>query len=164
MGTRETLGRGSVQFMTAGTGVRHSEHNLDESQPLRFIQSWVVPRSRNLQPNYGSMVGDASAEAARKNQWSHIVSDVQAGSTTPVKINQDCNVYVVELEPGVVSPPLAIRSGRQGYMLAVEGEMTLAEERYSRHDACKVQGGVDVEVKAGDAGAMSLVFEMAASQ
>ena len=38
MGTRETLGRGAVQFMTAGTGVRHSEHNLDAAAPLRFIQ------------------------------------------------------------------------------------------------------------------------------
>ena len=38
MGTSETLGRGSIQFMTAGTGVRHSEHNRDPETPLRFIQ------------------------------------------------------------------------------------------------------------------------------
>ena len=39
MGTSETLGRGAVQFMTAGTGVQHSEHNLDKQNPLRFIQA-----------------------------------------------------------------------------------------------------------------------------
>jgi redox-sensitive bicupin YhaK (pirin superfamily) len=44
MGTRETLGRGSVQFMTAGSGVTHSEHNLDAKHPLRFIQMWFTPR------------------------------------------------------------------------------------------------------------------------
>ena len=38
MGTEETLGRGSVQFMTAGTGIRHSEHNRHPRNPLRFIQ------------------------------------------------------------------------------------------------------------------------------
>lgn len=38
MGTSETLGRGAVQFMTAGSGVTHSEHNLDPKSPLRFIQ------------------------------------------------------------------------------------------------------------------------------
>jgi redox-sensitive bicupin YhaK (pirin superfamily) len=44
MGTRETLGPGSVQFMTAGSGVTHSEHNLDAEHPLRFIQMWFTPR------------------------------------------------------------------------------------------------------------------------
>merc|ERR1712159_863460 len=57
MGTQETLGRGSIQFMTAGRGVQHSEHNLHKSQDLRFIQMWLVPRSRGLQPSYGSLVG-----------------------------------------------------------------------------------------------------------
>ena len=45
MGSEETLGRGSVQFMTAGTGVMHSEYNLDPEQDLRFIQSWILPRT-----------------------------------------------------------------------------------------------------------------------
>ena len=44
MGTRETLGRGSVQFMTAGAGITHSEHNLSADHPLRFIQMWFTPR------------------------------------------------------------------------------------------------------------------------
>ena len=53
MGTKESLGRGSIQFMTAGTGVSHSEHNVDPTKPLRFIQMWLVPRERGLNPNYG---------------------------------------------------------------------------------------------------------------
>merc|ERR1719310_477724 len=43
MGTEETIGRGSIQFMTAGTGIRHSEHNLQTSTPLRFVQMWITP-------------------------------------------------------------------------------------------------------------------------
>merc|ERR1712137_236726 len=93
MGTQESLGRGSIQFMTAGTGIRHSEHNLEKT-PLRFIQSWVVPRKRGLTPNYGSMDAGAEASAARKGQWSHLASDVENSTFTPVKINQDCNVFV----------------------------------------------------------------------
>ena len=50
MGTSESLGRGSIQFMTAGTGVRHSEHNLDKSNPLRFIQMWITPNAGGLAP------------------------------------------------------------------------------------------------------------------
>lgn len=41
LGTEETLGRGGLQFMTAGRGVTHSEHNRDVSNPLRFIQIWI---------------------------------------------------------------------------------------------------------------------------
>ena len=42
MGTSETLGRGAIQFMTAGTGVRHSERNLSPDKPLHFIQMWCA--------------------------------------------------------------------------------------------------------------------------
>ena len=50
MGTKETLGRGSIQFMTAGTGVRNSEFNHGDT-PLRFIQTWITPTERSLSPN-----------------------------------------------------------------------------------------------------------------
>lgn len=88
MGNGESLGRGSIQFMTAGTGVMHQEHNKNPKSPLRFIQMWIVPASRGLKPNYGSMRGD-EMKAARQNAWAHMVSDVKDSAvTTPVKINQ----------------------------------------------------------------------------
>lgn len=164
MGTAETLGRGSVQFMTAGSGVSHSEHNFEDETPLRFIQSWIVPRERHLPPNYGSMVGDAAAAASRRNQWAHVVSDVRRReAATPVQINQDCNVFVTELDTGAASPTLNIQSGRQAYVLAVEGAATLpGGVQLERHDAAKVWGELALECRAGDQGAMVLVFEMAA--
>jgi len=161
-GTQETLGRGSVQFMTAGTGVMHSEENQG-SEPCRFIQSWIVPRSRGLPPNYGSLVGDDTAARNRSNQWAQLVSDVRSGENfTPVQINQDCNVYVTELDADLASPPLEIGVGRQAYMLAVEGSVSLGDVDLSRHDAARIRGGQVLELKAGSSGAMVLVFEMAA--
>ena len=87
-GAEETLGRGSIQFMTAGTGVLHSEHNLQE-QPLRFIQCWVLPRKRGLPPNYGSMQVEQIVQQQRRNEWFHAASDVLQPNTTPIKVNQD---------------------------------------------------------------------------
>lgn len=66
MGTEETLTRGDIQFMTAGTGVQHSEHNRNKESVLRFIQIWINTRRRGLVPNYGSAVGSAEQ---RKNKW-----------------------------------------------------------------------------------------------
>jgi len=163
MGEHETLGRGSIQFMSAGTGVRHSEHNWDGEQPLRFIQSWVVPRKRGLTPNYGSMVGDAAASAARRDRWAHLVSDVNSRIKAPVQICQDCNVYVTELSPGASPGPLELSSGRQAYLLCVEGEASLAgsEVALRRHDAAELTGPQSLQWSAGGDGAMLLVFEMA---
>lgn len=162
MGTEETLGRGSIQFMTAGTGIRHSEHNLSKGVPLRFIQSWVVPRRMGLKPNYGSMPGGAGALAARKDKWAHLVSDVEDSVETPVKINQDCNVFVVELSADTASPPLSIGASRQAYMLCVEGEATTSDQKALRqHDAAEVRGPMSLELLAGPRQAMLLVFEMA---
>ncbi|KAJ1421904.1 RmlC-like cupin domain-containing protein, partial [Ochromonadaceae sp. CCMP2298] len=118
IGTKETIGRGAIQFMTAGTGVEHSEHNLDKQHPLRFVQIWINTRRRGLSPNYGSMPqGDC---AARTNNWAHLVSDTQGDSPTPIRINQDANIYVTEVLPGS-GVQFTLREGRQAYMLCVEG-------------------------------------------
>lgn len=145
MGTKESLGRGSIQFMTAGTGVRHSEFNSEEKDPLRFIQIWIQPRTDGLTPNYGSMCGDGKEEM-RKGQWAHLVSDVSDDSVrTPVEINQDANIRVTELDPGA-SVNLELADGRIGYLLCMEGSASLAskdaglDESLARHDAARLYG------------------------
>ena len=159
LNSKETLGRGSVQFMTSGTGVRHSEHNL-RNKPLRFIQSWVVPRQRGLKPYYGSMVGDKVAAEARHNKWAHLASDVKESYPTPVKINQDCNVFVAELASQHTSPVLSIEGERQAYMLCIEGDITVGGTKLSAHDAAEVKGPLPLELEAGPDGALVLLFEM----
>eukprot|EP00227_Mantoniella_beaufortii_P017978 CAMPEP_0197596396 /NCGR_PEP_ID=MMETSP1326-20131121/24954_1 /TAXON_ID=1155430 /ORGANISM="Genus nov. species nov., Strain RCC2288" /LENGTH=243 /DNA_ID=CAMNT_0043162883 /DNA_START=31 /DNA_END=759 /DNA_ORIENTATION=+ len=121
MGTSETLGRGAIQFMTAGNGVRHSEHNRDKANPLRFIQIWLTPNRSGLTPNYGSH----STEAAdRANRWFHMVSPVAGagagGGIAPVQINQDASIRVAEMAPGFTLP-ITLGPGRQAYLLCMEG-------------------------------------------
>jgi len=169
MGTCETLGRGSVQFMTAGHGVRHSEHNLNTGAPLRFIQTWIMPRRRGLEPNYGSFSGTtAAATAARHNGWAHVVGDVQAAGKdeASVRINQDCNMFVTELTPEATTPLLEIRSDRQAYMLCVEGDVVggLGTTQLRRHDAVELKGEWKLELQAGKQGAFVILFEMARTE
>ncbi|GHP08344.1 hypothetical protein PPROV_000708300 [Pycnococcus provasolii] len=129
MGTAETLTRGAVQFMTAGTGVRHQEHNHDPENPLRFLQIWFSPRARGLQPNYGSY--SPSSEAEYKNVWSQVVSDVNVGKGK-VLINQDVNLFMTEVDAGASAPPLNVDSGRQVYLVCAEGS---ADVRFDSVDA-----------------------------
>mmetsp|Transcript_6822 Transcript_6822/g.14895 ORF Transcript_6822/g.14895 Transcript_6822/m.14895 type:complete len:316 (+) Transcript_6822:133-1080(+) len=166
MGTEESLGRGSIQFMTAGTGVRHSEFNHGD-EPLRFIQTWIKPASYGLPPNYGSCSGSADG---RKNKLQHLVSNVKdTSTTTPVEINQDCDAYATELDKGQ-TVTLDLPPGRMAYLLCVEGGVKLnGEASLSKYDAAEITGGggqVKIEAtevekaETGDEVAHVLVFTM----
>ena len=162
MGTEETLGSSCIQFMTAGKGVRHSEHNLNESNPLRFIQMWLTPRSRGLPPNYGSATGDAKA---RRAGWHHIVSDVQDASTsTAVQINTDANMFVTDMDAeGNGDRELRIEEGRQAYMLCVDGQVQVkggdAAVSLQRHDACEIVGPLTLKLSTWASHAMLIVLK-----
>jgi len=169
MGTSETLERGAIQFMTAGSGVTHSEHNLSKTDPLRFIPIWINTRTRSLRPNYGSASGDAEA---RKNAFQHMVSDVSASeqADTPIKINQDSNIFVSEMEPGTITS-FIVKQGRQCYVLCIEGEAVVQIDgedgpgtKLTRHDAAEISNGAASTVvfsASPEAGAHVLVVEMA---
>lgn len=167
MGTKETLKRGSIQFMTAGTGVRHSEFNENKGSDLRFIQMWIQPRAYSLPPAYGSLSGEGAEQAAlRKDKWAHLVSDVKnTGAETPVKINQDANIFVTELSPGT-TVELDIKPDRQAYYLCIEGAATIngaaKPVETQQHDGARLFGGdAPLTFVASEAGAHLLVVEMA---
>jgi len=163
MGTEETLGRGGVQFMTAGRGIRHSEHNLHD-EPLRFVQCWVMPRSRGLAPAYGS---HTCSDEERRNRWALVASDAQNRELrAPVQIQQDCSVYVSELKPGnAPADALRIDEDRQAYLLCVEGSVQVIDNKgkvheMHRHDGAELKGSLELAPMAGAEGAFLLVFEM----
>mmetsp|Transcript_8436 Transcript_8436/g.13962 ORF Transcript_8436/g.13962 Transcript_8436/m.13962 type:complete len:383 (+) Transcript_8436:195-1343(+) len=149
MGTKETLDRGAIQFMTAGTGVRHEEFNHEDT-PLRFIQTWIVPRSQGLKPNYGSSGGSLKG---RKNQFQHLVSDTKnANVSTPVEINQNVDVFATELD---LAKKLEVElpEGRMAYLLCVEGEVKINGQELKKHDGCEIStesGGGKLEIEATD--------------
>eukprot|EP00980_Cylindrotheca_fusiformis_P012675 scaffold3103_cov136-Cylindrotheca_fusiformis.AAC.13 len=145
MGNGESLGRGSIQFMTAGTGVRHSEFNHGE-KPLRFIQTWIVPERNGLKPNYGGY--DAKGKL-KKNTINHLASSVKnSKSDTPVKVNQDVNCYAAEIELGK-SVSIDLSAGRQAYLLCIEGSLKVNGEALTRHDGCEIHGnGEPISIEA----------------
>jgi len=141
MGTSETLGRHSIQFMTAGTGIRHSEHNLQKTQDLRFIQIWIIPRTKSLKPNYGSLIG---SEESIKNKLTHLLSDVSNPVNTQIKINQDVNFYVSLLDQEK-TVEFMISENRQVYLLCIEGNISFMKgdrvhETLEELDAAEIKG------------------------
>lgn len=114
MGNQNTITRGHVQYMSAGTGIQHSEYNLGE-QTARFLQIWILPDRKGHVPQYGDFRFDWEA---RHNQWLQIVSSPDG--TAPIKIHQDANLFVLELDAGN-SIDFDLAPDRQAYLIQIEG-------------------------------------------
>lgn len=114
MGNKRTVGRGHVQYMSAGSGVQHSEHNMGDGL-LRLLQIWIMPQSNGMDPNYGDYLFEWDG---RTNSWLHIVSG-QDG-TAPVRINQDANIYAIEFDKSTPAV-FTVAPGRQAYLVQIEG-------------------------------------------
>jgi len=152
MGHRETIGRGDVQYMSAGTGIMHSEMN-DGALPVHLIQTWILPRAKNLTPRYGSR---RFAAAERVNRWLCFAGP--DGGGTPIELHQDAQMYVAELERGAVLP-FALAATRQLYVKVMEGSAALNGVMLERGDAAEVSGEA-LSFRAGENGAHLLVVEM----
>eukprot|EP00633_Aureoumbra_lagunensis_P001574 CAMPEP_0197288812 /NCGR_PEP_ID=MMETSP0890-20130614/5983_1 /TAXON_ID=44058 ORGANISM="Aureoumbra lagunensis, Strain CCMP1510" /NCGR_SAMPLE_ID=MMETSP0890 /ASSEMBLY_ACC=CAM_ASM_000533 /LENGTH=284 /DNA_ID=CAMNT_0042759799 /DNA_START=746 /DNA_END=1600 /DNA_ORIENTATION=- len=163
-GNEETLGPGSIQFMSAGTGIRHSEGNPNE-KPLRFIQSWITPRRMNLTPNYGSARGEV---CSRRDQWTRVAADWEDKTADDekiaVRIHQDCNVWATETTKEL---DFELAQGRQAYLLCVDGAVDISSQdeakSLERHDAAELYGPLKLHFTPKTDNAHMLMFEMASS-
>ena len=131
MGHKNTIKRGDVQYMSAGTGVFHSEHNLG-SETLRLLQIWILPDKNGYNPAYGDC---QFAWEERENKWLHMVSSKEG--IAPIKVNQDINIYSLELEKErEISFP--INNGRQLYLVQVEGCSSINTINMKEKDAMEI--------------------------
>jgi redox-sensitive bicupin YhaK (pirin superfamily) len=151
MGNKSTITRGHVQYMSAGTGVLHSEHNLGD-KTLRFLQIWIFPDKSGYVPSYGDYRFNWDD---RKNKWLHMVSSKSGDA--PIKINQDVNVYAIELDKDkVLSFP--VNEGRQAYMVQIEGNSTVNQISLNTRDAMEIIEE-DILIKANETSHI-LILEM----
>ncbi len=113
MGNSETLKRGEVQYLSAGDGIYHSEHNLHKSDDLRLLQIWIIPPKAGLPRLYGS---HKYKFEQRDNKLLNIVSSQNGNSN--IKIYQDINIFVSEFDKPF---EYKIQKGRQVYFVQIEG-------------------------------------------
>ncbi|MGG2094682.1 pirin family protein [Bacillus sp. S13(2024)] len=151
MGNRGTIERGHVQYMSAGTGVFHSEHNLGD-ETLRLLQIWILPDRAGHTPNYGEFKFDWNK---RENTWFHMVSPIDGGA--PIEIHQDANLYSLALEKGK-EITFSVGEGRQAYLVQIEGSGIVNGETLVMRDAAEVIEE-DIRIQAAET-AHYLVIEM----
>ncbi len=144
------LPAGSVQRMTLGSGAWHSEQNGSETEPLRFIQLWIMPSERGLAPGVEQRV---FTTADRTNRLLKVISG-EGGDA--VLVHQDAAVYVSRLEPGT-SVHYEFGSGKGGYLYVIEGSLRLNDEKLGTGDAAKIAGEPGISLEADAATELMLV-------
>ncbi len=111
---------GGVQFMSAGTGIRHSEYNHSPEHPLHLVQMWVLPGRYHVPPSYGQT---DFCLLDRQNRWLTVASG-QGGIPAPIALTQAATLRVARLETGgQLGHP--IEMGRLGFLFVAEGEVAV---------------------------------------
>ncbi|MCK5379673.1 MAG: pirin family protein [Acidobacteria bacterium] len=133
MGNTESLGRGAIQYMSAGTGITHSEMNEGDHE-AHLIQTWILPEDKGLEPRYGSRIFDPEE---RQNKWLHLVGP--EGTDAAIHLYQDASMFAGEIDAGN-SLTFDLESGRQLFVKVMEGEATINGISFMPGDAAKVEG------------------------
>jgi quercetin 2,3-dioxygenase len=144
MGHRETLGPNEIQRMSAGTGVRHSEFNPSNSEPLHFFQIWIEPATAGAQPSYEQIRFNPEE---KKNRLKLLAGP--AGGNGTARINQDARVFVAELAKDV-EIPYRLGSNRAAWVHVVRGNIALNGVSLQTADAAAVSGEDNLVITGAD--------------
>ncbi len=131
IGNRGVVGPGGVQFMSAGTGVRHSEYN-GGSEELHLVQMWVLPGRTGEAPSYGQMDFDPEA---RHNKWLRIVSG-EEHIDAPIRITQTATFSVARVSGSL--PVYDFSPQRYGFLFVAGGTVEVNGEKLAKGDAVRL--------------------------
>jgi redox-sensitive bicupin YhaK (pirin superfamily) len=154
LGTGEVIHPGELQRMTAGTGITHSEMNASRSEWVHLYQIWLLPERKGLEPSYEQKAFDP---ASRRNQLQVVASP--AGRAGSLRIRQDANVYLLDLEAGQgVTQPIA--PGRHAWIQLLRGQANLNGHELKAGDGAAVSEEPVLALHS-TAGAALMVFDLA---
>lgn len=129
MGNVAVIKQGDVQVMSAGTGIFHSEYNKNKDQQVKFLQIWVFPNKKNVEPRYDQI---ALSQDKLKNQWHQILSP--NSDDEGVWIHQNAWFHLGKWD-GQQSTSYNLKDESNGvYAFVLDGEVTIAGQKLQKRD------------------------------
>jgi quercetin 2,3-dioxygenase len=141
-GTSSVIRVGDVQRMSAGTGISHSEYNASKTEPVHFLQIWIIPNKTGLQPGY-----EQRSFELQKERGSRVLVAAPDTRDGAVKLHQDAELWLAELpKGGELAFPL--KSGRRAWLQIVRGQVRLNSVTVTAGDGAGINDENIVNVKA----------------
>ena len=154
IGTGSVIRPGDVQIMSAGTGIRHSEFNHSKTEPVHFLQIWVVPDRQGIAPRYEQKTFPDADKRGRLRLVGS--SDGRDGS---VVIHQDVKLFAAILN-NAEEVTQALSTDRKGWLQVVRGAVVMNGRDLHAGDGAAVEGEPAITVTAKTGGAEILVFDL----
>ena len=143
MGTVAVIKQNDVQIMSAGTGVVHSEKNANPDKAVKFLQIWVSPKLKNIEPRYEQKTFDPST---RQNRLQEVVSPIKGGEG--LWINQDAWFHLGNFTSGNSAIYNVKQRGNGLYVFVLEGEVSIGDQKLGKRDGLGISESGDVSIKA----------------
>jgi redox-sensitive bicupin YhaK (pirin superfamily) len=157
---RDSLGNGSiirpgdVQRMSAGTGVTHSEYNPSRTEPVHFLQIWILPEREGLAPGYEQR---AFPDEAKRGRLCLVAS--RGGRAGSVTVHQDVDLFAALLGPGK-QVGHRLGPGRHAWVQVARGAVSLNGTALAQGDGAAVSDEPGLEIQASEPSEI-LLFDLA---
>jgi quercetin 2,3-dioxygenase len=143
-GTSSVIHVGDVQRMSAGTGISHSEYNASQTEPVHFLQIWIMPSQTGLEPGY-----EQRSFEIRTNRGSWVRVAAPDGRDGAVKVHQDAELFLAVLPEGE-KLTYSLKPGRRAWLQVAWGKATLNGSALEAGDGAAISEEKMLEVKALD--------------
>jgi redox-sensitive bicupin YhaK (pirin superfamily) len=154
LGTGSVIRPGDVQRMSAGTGVRHSEFNASQSEPVHFLQIWLVPSQSGIQPSYEQKT---FSEAEKRGRLRVVASpDAREAS---LQIHTDAIVYAGLFDTGEAAE-LALADDRSAWVQVARGKARIDGTELNAGDGLAASDIRTLRIEGVEAAEL-LVFDLA---
>lgn len=133
-GNHGVISAGDVQIMSAGSGILHSEFNHSAIEEVNFLQIWILPRIRDIDPRYQQLRFDP---AERLDRWQCVVAPDQ---NEALWINQNAWISLARISPNGNLASTMHEGAEHAYLMVLEGDVNLHGSRLARRDAAAITG------------------------
>lgn len=144
MGHAQAINTGDVQVMSAGTGLQHSEFNESKTDDVNFLQLWIFPEKRGVNPRYDQQTFEVSE---RNGNWQRVVKP-QNAEGPGLWIHQDAYMHLIDLKEGDTTSYQVNSEGNGVYFFVIEGSIDAANQSLGKRDGLGVWETGDINVSA----------------
>jgi len=149
-GHRGVIGPGEVQVMSAASGITHAEYNPAATEPVHFLQIWLLPRRRGGQPRWAQRAFTPADRAGR------LLAVVSGDGRGTLAIDQDATMYIAALGAGEAVKH-AVSPDRRAYVFVIDGGVELNGDGLAAGDQARISGAAPLEIHATRASELLLI-------